>query len=72
MQIYQDLKKESIEKVSKKWDRYFQTRTDFFLNLSEILEKEMKVYAVPSIFECSEYRNIIPMEYNNLELALQY
>lgn len=71
MQIYNDLKKDTIDKVSKKWDRYFQTRTDFFLELSEVLEKELKVYAIPTIFEASEYRTIIQMERENVEITLQ-
>lgn len=63
MQIYSDLNKETIEKVYKKWDRYFQTHTDFFFTLADIFEQEHKVYSIPTIFTySSEYQDLIAYE----------
>lgn len=55
MQIFNDLKKNTIEKVHRKWDRYFLTHTEFFFNLAEIFLSEHKVYSIPTIFTYSEY-----------------
>ena len=63
MQILNDLKKETIEKVYRKWDKYFQTHTDFFFHLSDIFEKEHKIFAIPTIFNySSEYADLIAYE----------
>lgn len=43
MRIFNDLKKDSIDRVHKKWDRYFKTHTDFFFQLADVFDKEMKV-----------------------------
>lgn len=57
--MYKDLKNETISKVSKKWERYFKTHPDFFLDLANVFEKELKVYAIPAIFESSEFGPLI-------------
>ena len=63
MQIYHELKKDTIEKVYRKWEKYFQTHTDFFFKLSDTFEQEHKVFAVPTLFTySSEYEELIAHE----------
>jgi hypothetical protein len=67
MQIYNDLKKDSIEKTYKKWDRYFQTHTDFFFTLSSQMLSEHKFFCVPTVFKFSEYQDLIQFESNMVD-----
>ena len=71
MQIFNDLKKESIEKTFKKWDRYFQTHNDFFFILADQMLAEHKFFCVPTIFTYSEYQDLIKYELNMVEHKLK-
>ncbi|CDW80147.1 UNKNOWN [Stylonychia lemnae] len=71
MQIYQDLKKESIEKTYIKWDKYFQNHTEFFFTLQDQMLAEHKFFAVPTIFTYSEYQDLIKFELNMVEQKLE-